>query len=432
MNCISSALLAGLFFVPASLVFGKGDLAGDVKSGGIWKQPWKESKLMVEEHAQWVSKGESVRVAKPSFTLGTVKVGETIFQLKDEKLQEIVFSIYNRGDDGNTSRDIFNRNVEKTKKAVDEALGVEGKPYKPSRADTAVKIEGYQWAWPEGNVLIEYSISNPSVKNFTAEFLRLTVTPKGAAATTSSAKSGKAAKITKASLKTNVQTKEDGTVYIKDIPMVDQGSKGYCAAAATARVLGYYGIDMDQHEVAQLGKSDASKGTNPNVMLKEIGKAISGRFGMGIKTFESIDSVRDILTIARIYNREAKKMDKRVVSTEGPVLDIGEIFSSFDPEALLAARAANKSRVDNWVKTLKGYIDQGVPVLWGVQLGLYPEQEELPQGGGGHLRLIIGYNEKDQTLIFSDSWGVGHEFKTIQANHAMAMTTHLDAIFPRQ
>lgn len=421
----------GLFCFPVASVMGKGDLGGDIKSGDIWTQGWKKGKLMDGERSEWVTKGTSVRVAKPQFTVGELKVGETIFQVKDDNVQEIVFSVYNRGDNGDVSRDAFREKLAKTKEAIDAALAVAAKPYKPSRTSTAVKIEGHQWSWPGGEMLMEYSISNSSVKNFTAEFIRVTAVPRGGNSGAVQ-KGGVPKKVTKADLKSRVATKDDGTVYVKDVPMVDQGQKGYCAAAATARILGYYGIDMDQHEVAQLGKSDADKGTDPNVMLKEISKVISGRFGLGIKTWDTIDSVRDILNLTRIYNREAKKMGKPQVNTDGPVLDMGQIFSSYDPEALKEARAANKSRTDKWLKNVKIYIDQGIPILWGVQLGLYKEENGGSQKGGGHLRMIIGYNEQEQKIIFSDSWGVGHEFKSLGVPEAMSMTTHLDVIFPRQ
>jgi hypothetical protein len=39
------------------------------------------------------------------------------------------------------------------------------------------------------------------------------------------------------------------------------------------------------------------------------------------------------------------------------------------------------------------------------------------------MRLIIGYNMKEQTIIYSDSWGAGHEKKTLPAAEAAAMTT---------
>ncbi|MFR4224380.1 MAG: hypothetical protein ACLT38_12745 [Akkermansia sp.] len=40
-------------------------------------------------------------------------------------------------------------------------------------------------------------------------------------------------------------------MVIQDIPMVDQGQKGYCVVATAARIFAYYGMDyVDQHELA--------------------------------------------------------------------------------------------------------------------------------------------------------------------------------------
>src|SRR5262249_36952060 len=53
-------------------------------------------------------------------------------------------------------------------------------------------------------------------------------------------------------LKARVKRELNGDVWIPVVPMVDQGHKGYCAAAVAERVLRYYGHDVDQHEIAQL------------------------------------------------------------------------------------------------------------------------------------------------------------------------------------
>ncbi len=55
----------------------------------------------------------------------------------------------------------------------------------------------------------------------------------------------------------NVQTSEGGHRFISGIPMINQGEKGYCAAATLARVLQYYGYSVDQHALAELAKTEA-------------------------------------------------------------------------------------------------------------------------------------------------------------------------------
>ena len=69
-----------------------------------------------------------------------------------------------------------------------------------------------------------------------------------------------------------------------------------------------------------------------------------------------------------------------------------------------------------------------MPVIWSVMLGLVPEDPPLPQAFGGHMRLIIGYNAKDRTILYTDSWGARHERKTMGLEDAILVTTGLRTI----
>jgi hypothetical protein len=62
-------------------------------------------------------------------------------------------------------------------------------------------------------------------------------------------------------LEKNVARDKSGDVYIRGIPMLDQGEKGYCAPATCARVLLYYGIDVDMHLVAEMMNTGRGSGT---------------------------------------------------------------------------------------------------------------------------------------------------------------------------
>lgn len=92
-----------------------------------------------------------------------------------------------------------------------------------------------------------------------------------------------------------------------------------------------------------------------------------------------------------------------------------------DSKVLLAARG-NKKYTKKWFAPIKKSIDVGIPVLWSVELGLYPEEGSGQQSDGAHMRMIVGYNEEKGLIYFSDSWGAGHEKKAIKMNHAAAMT----------
>ena len=54
-------------------------------------------------------------------------------------------------------------------------------------------------------------------------------------------------------------------------------------------------------------------------------------------------------------------------------------------------------------------------------LGIFPESG-LPQQFGGHMRLIIGYNARTDEILYTDSWGPGHELKRMNSGRAFAIT----------
>jgi hypothetical protein len=46
------------------------------------------------------------------------------------------------------------------------------------------------------------------------------------------------------------------------------------------------------------------------------------------------------------------------------------------------------------------------------------------------MRLIIGYNDKTGEILYSDSWGAGHELKRMPLAQAVSMTTGLTTLEP--
>ena len=47
------------------------------------------------------------------------------------------------------------------------------------------------------------------------------------------------------------------------------------------------------------------------------------------------------------------------------------------------------------------------------------------------MRLIIGYNRTTSEVIYTDTWGAGHEFKRMDLKDAMSVTTALYTIEPK-
>ncbi|RPG86771.1 MAG: hypothetical protein CBC33_001615 [Coraliomargarita sp. TMED73] len=132
-----------------------------------------------------------------------------------------------------------------------------------------------------------------------------------------------------------VTTSEDGHRYIDSIPMIDQGEKGYCAAATLARVLQFYGYPIDMHALADLAETEGRGGTRRD---------------------EIIRAMRRICNSTPFKLRELK-----------------------DPDPGL----------------LREKIEKGVPLIWFVP---------------GHARLLIGIHPENSEIVYSDTYGLAHQY----------------------
>jgi hypothetical protein len=377
---------------------------------------------------QWTSNAkDSARAAKPGMTLLSLPVVECVARFQNEKLTELTAVFYARGDAGSIPKDTFDSLVRRCAETFNGFTGLKFTP-RPKESGAAVKADGIFWQNDKARYVLEYSVTK-EVKSrnidFRAEFVRLTVTaPEKRASMLSTTSSARQKFSGPTHLKKDAKT---GEVVIPDVPMVDQGQKGYCVVAATERVLRYYSIDVDANELAQVANSDAERGTSLEGMFAAL-KKIATRLRVRVREIEGMD-VKGILGLVKDYNREAKRSKNELIPDPGNRIDVGAIYSRMQFEVLREARTRNKSDLTRFQRTLQGTIDQGIPLLWSVQLGLSPEPG-IPQSAGGHMRLLIGYNLSTQEVLFSDSWGAGHELKRMPMADAWAITTGLMLVEP--
>ncbi len=387
-----------------------GDIAPAVMDGSLWKMDMPAlARLFTEARFARIDEHNLRFPRQDALLLDSLEAGELIISLNEETKQvcRLLISVYNKGDDGEMDKEEFDSLLEGTIKKLNELTGVTGKPRKVLQRDTGVKLDARIWQTEHGLLLLEAAGSGKR-KNFSGEFIRLTIGPDAEALERGGARDA----ARRNTLKTNKKTEENGDVWIDGIPMVDQGQKGYCVPATAARVFAYYGMDgVDQHALAALCKSSGDGGTSMSQMESAL-KDISRRFH--IKVIE-LDK-GGFSGFISDYNDAAKKLKKPAVSSRMMMMP------EFDPEVLLAARAGKAAQVRKWLKPITKSIDAGLPVLWSVMLA-FPEQG-LPQSGGGHMRLIIGYNEQNNTIIYSDSWGAAHARKEMPAEQACAMTVY--------
>ena len=234
----------------------------------------------------------------------------------------------------------------------------------------------------------------------------------------------------------NLKREQNGNIYIDNIPMVDQGQKGYCVAAVIERILRYYNIPVSQHTIAQLSGTSAAEGTSVDVMVKNL-EDVSIKLGVkvrdGFQLFEKRNAVSKIKNIVSEYNRQARNEKKPEVKLviRGNMIYLDETIMSMDPE-LYAKVRNNDVDYRDFEKFIRKNVLDGVPVIWCVMLGIMPEEKLSPQSRGGHMRLIIGFNEKNREILYTDTWGIGHELKSMPLEYAWPITTRTLYVIPRE
>jgi hypothetical protein len=192
-------------------------------------------------------------------------------------------------------------------------------------------------------------------------------------------------------------------------------------------VLRYYGIRTDENELAQLANSSASAGTSVPAMTESL-KKLTARLKIRVRTLDEVTSA-SLSALVADYNRVAKQSKAQEVDM-GSSTSMQELYSQMKPEVLRLARTKNRSALSGFERKVQTHIDKGIPVLWSVMLGVVPEDRLQLKKPGGHMRLIIGYNEKSGEIIYSDSWGLGHESKRMPTGDAWSITLGMATIEP--
>ncbi len=380
---------------------------------------------------EWTSNArDSARVARPDLTLFGQPAVESVARFEGETLKEITVTLYARGDAGDITEEKFDGLVRTSADAITKVAAVKFTP-RGKDPTSAVKADGLLWQTDKARYLLEYSKTKEMKSRgipYRAEFVRLEVSaPEKKASLLAGAMAGKSAKFSGPThVKKDAAT---GDVWIADVPMVDQGQKGYCVVASTERVMRYYGSAVDANELAQIANTATEGGTSTDAMLDAL-KKLSARLKVRVRDVQKGDTIKDILKLIADYNHAAKKAGVPPIPDQGNSIDIGEVYHSMKGEVLKDVRTKNKSDLNRFQRQVQAHIDDGVPLLWTVMLGFYKEPGVAPQTFGGHMRLIIGYNTAKEEILYSDSWGAGNELKRMPAADAWTMTTGALSIEP--
>lgn len=381
----------------------------------------------------WISTGRDVaRSALPGLTFQKHSLNEAILSFRNGKLAEARLIYFNRGDSDALREDEFQGLLAGI---TADLVALTGRQPADRGRDpaSAVKAEGRIWEAGRTRYLLEWSATKGSyVKSvpFRAEFIRLKIGP--GAATPSAIGAAPAATsrdlVKRFAGRDHVERVAGGDVKLKDVPMVDQGEKGYCVVASVERVLRYYGATVDQYELAQIANSDAVGGTSLDAMLASL-KRLTSRLGVKVRSLYEWNS-RDFLKMVEDYNRATKRGKLAPeIELSGQMIDADACFAKMKPEIFKEVRMKNTADFGRFKRDIQRTIDEGTPLLWSVRLGIVSEKE-IPQAFGGHMRIIIGYNTATNEILYTDSWGMGHEEKRMAADDAWTITNGLSSLQP--
>lgn len=433
-------LFATLMTSAASAAY---DIAADLVRPAFWKS---HPVSYVREHLRdrfdftSVTRESATCLSADTVTFAGLKVYETrvFFLSPTGGIARVEISLYNKGDATGKSgrgatidREAFARLI----KAARAALAHEGvKPSEPRKEP--LRDPGFiqmSQKWPRNALGTTATLTwncyqrGGDTRSFRAEFARLVVTGPEA--------SDKVRTKRVSDIRKNIRKDSaSGDVYLMNVPMVDQGQKGYCAAATSERVMRYYGLTIDEHEIAQAAGTSAQSGTSVESMCASITKVAAkfrmmktDVFGVGKPSvsWEKSDQFKTL----QAYNMVARKMKKNMITqkmfTRGNVIDIPAMERAMDPVVLREAKTSKMAgRYRRFRDAVKHSVLMGQPLFWGVTLGIFPEPD-IPQANGGHMRLIIGFNEKKGEILYSDSWGAGHELKRMPMDNAWTITQTL-------
>ena len=169
----------------------------------------------------------------------------------------------------------------------------------------------------------------------------------------------------------------NGDAVVEQIPMVNQGPKGYCVPATWERYLRYMEIPADMYMLAMAGNTNIGGGTYIDELTANVDLYVR-RYGCKIQTVDAGLDTRNI----------SKYVDKGL-----PLM--WACYVSDQIEDNINKRGEVRSKVTDW----EGYIKELKTVKKEFRDASYRNRKR------GHVRMIIGYNAKTGEIAISDSWG---------------------------
>ncbi len=195
----------------------------------------------------------------------------------------------------------------------------------------------------------------------------------------------------------NVKKSSNGDVFIDNIPMVDQGPKGYCVPATLERCFKYYNIpNVDMHKIAAVCNTQMGGGTTINNVMNDF-KKVCNTYKLRMTPVGSLS----LYSIARFVDKGT------------PIC--WTMFSTDDyMKRMLENSAMRKS--ENFQDYCKKIDDQ---------------KKLKKKLEGAHICLIIGYNKKSNEIAVSNPWGERFQITWVRFDDAKVVSRNAFVINPR-
>ena len=200
----------------------------------------------------------------------------------------------------------------------------------------------------------------------------------------------------KARLLANVRKKPNGDTIILNIPMVDQGPKGYCAPATFERAMRYVSIPADMYLLATLATLPGG-GTNTQLLAEESKRIVRSK----ARKIRNLDLSDDLS-----FRTVAGFVDKGI-----PLL--WQMASLEQYNEIANERTAQREKVEDFAKWTNEIAEEAEEVA-----------PLLHKNANHHICMIVGYNEATQELAVSDSWGPDYELRWIHIDIAKKVTSY--------
>ena len=203
---------------------------------------------------------------------------------------------------------------------------------------------------------------------------------------------GRSEKLSDAALRAltteNIITEANGDVLIGNIPMVDQGPKGYCVPATFERYLRYMQIPADMYILAMAGQTQIGGGTS----LAKIIESIDGYISSQSRSMKEMKEEIKLRTVQKYIDQGL------------PI--IWTMFSSREYNAFVNERTQRRMKVSDWE-------------AWETSTQSESRDVELRKDiMSAHACMIIGYNKETEEIAVSDSWGPSYAVRWVPVEQA--------------